>query len=150
MKSELKCSKPWIEEIFWWLIYVRWLDFLSEHRKIVKQGWSSPHTKRETRVNAPTTGAFLSLASLEKCMPSALKTDSAKKLNQSFAKNYFLRPNNVSHMAAGRTMCHAGTKSARPSITPLPKPQWGLTLIEALRPHYLSSGRRSRCDWRKQ
>jgi len=39
-----------------------------------------------------------------------------------FARAYFLRPNNVSHVAAGRTMCHAGTKSARPSIAPLPEP----------------------------
>jgi len=31
-------------------------------------------------------------------------------------------------------MCHAGTKSARPSIAPLSKPQWGLPLTEPLRP----------------
>ena len=29
-------------------------------------------------------------------------------------------------------MCHAGTKSVRPSIAPSPEPQWGLTLIEPL------------------
>ena len=67
-----------------------------------------------------------------------------------FARAYFLRPNNVSHMAAGRTVCHAGTKSARPSIAPLPEPQWGLTLIEPLRPYYTGSGRRSRSNGRKQ
>jgi len=67
-----------------------------------------------------------------------------------FARAYFLRPNNVSHVAAGRTMCHAGTKSARPSIAPLPEPQWGLIPIEPLRPYYLGSGRRSRDDGRKQ
>jgi len=50
----------------------------------------------------------------------------------------------------GRTMCHAGTKSARSYIAPLPEPQWGLTLIEPLRPYYLGSGRRSRSDWKKQ
>ena len=27
-------------------------------------------------------------------------------------------------------MCHAGTKSARPSIAPLSEPQWGLPLTE--------------------
>ena len=66
-----------------------------------------------------------------------------------FARAYYLRPNNVSHVAVGRTMCHAGTKGARPSIAPSPKPQWGLTLIESLRPHYIGSGRRSRSDGRK-
>ena len=46
------------------------------------------------------------------------------------ARAYFLRQNNVSHVAAGRTMCHAGTKSVRPSIAPLSDPQWGLPLTE--------------------
>jgi len=63
-----------------------------------------------------------------------------------FERAYYLRPNNASHVAVARTMCHAGTKSARPSITPSPEPQWGLTLIEPLRPYYLGSGRRSRSD----
>jgi len=49
-----------------------------------------------------------------------------------FARAYYLWPNNVSHMAVERTMCHAGTKSVRPSIAPSPEPQWGLTLIEPL------------------
>ena len=65
-----------------------------------------------------------------------------------FVRAYFLRPNNVSHVAAGRTMCHAGTKSARPSIAPVAKPQWGQTLKEPLRPYYLGSGRRNRSDGR--
>ena len=47
------------------------------------------------------------------------------------------RPNNVSHVAAARTMCYVGTKSARPSIAPSSKPQWGLPLIELLRSYYL-------------
>ena len=46
-------------------------------------------------------------------------------------------------------LCYAGTKSARPSIAPSLEPQWGLTLIELLRPYYLGSGRRSRSDGRK-
>ena len=52
--------------------------------------------------------------------------------NRNFARAYFLRPNNVGlpHVVARRTMCHAGTKSVRPSTAPLPEPQWGLTLIE--------------------
>jgi len=49
-----------------------------------KLGWSSPYTKKETGVNAPTTGAFLSPASLEKNMPSLLKKDATKNLNQSW------------------------------------------------------------------
>ena len=49
----------------------------------------------------------------------------------------------------GRTMCHAGTKSARPSIAPSSEPQWGLTLTEPLRPYYLDCNRRSRIDGRK-
>jgi len=35
-----------------------------------------------------------------------------------------------------RTMCHVWSMSARPSITPSSKPQWGLTLIELLRPYF--------------
>ena len=61
----------------------------------------------------------------------------------------YLRLNNASHAAIASTMCHAGTNSARPSIAPLSEPQWGLTLIEPLRPYYLGSGRRSRNDGRK-
>ena len=47
-----------------------------------------------------------------------------------FARAYYQRPNNVFHVAVTRTMCHAGAKSTRPSITPSPEPLWGLTLIE--------------------
>ena len=65
------------------------------------------------------------------------------------ARAYFLQLNNVSHVADGRAMCHAGTKSARPSIAPSSEPQWGLTLIELLRPYYLGYNRRSRSDGRK-
>ena len=57
-----------------------------------------------------------------------------------FARTYFLRPDNVSHVAAGRTTRRAGTMSVRSSIAPLPEPQWGLGLIEPLRPYYLGSG----------
>jgi len=46
-------------------------------------------------------------------------------------------------------MCHAGIKSARPSIDPSPEPRWGLTLIEPRHPYYLSLSRRSRSDGRK-
>ena len=66
-----------------------------------------------------------------------------------FTKAYYLQPNNVSHVAVGRTMCRAGTKSARPFIAPSHEPRWGLTLIEPLRPYYIGSGRRSRIDGRK-
>jgi len=64
------------------------------------------------------------------------------------ARAYFLWPNNVSHMARGRTMCHAGTKSARPSIAPLSEPQWGLSLTEPPRPYSLDYNG-SRSDGRK-
>ena len=66
-----------------------------------------------------------------------------------FARAYFLRLNNVSHMAIGRTMCHAGINSVRPSITPLSEPQWGLALTEPPRPYSLDYNRRSRSDGRK-
>ena len=73
------------------------------------------------------------------------------------ARAYYLRPNNALHWYGvpliwsplGRIICHAGTKSARPSIPPSSEHQCGLTLIEPPRPYYLSSGRRSRNDGRK-
>ena len=46
-------------------------------------------------------------------------------------------------------MCHAGTKSARPSIAPSSEPQWELTLTEQLRPYTLDYNRRRRSDGRK-
>jgi len=64
-----------------------------------------------------------------------------------FARAYYLQPKNVSHMAVGRTMCHVGTKSTSPSIAPSSEPQWGLNLIEPLRPYYLDL-HRSRSDGR--
>jgi len=48
------------------------------HGMIGKLGLSTPYTKMETGANVPTTGAFLSLAVLEKCMPSVMKKDAAK------------------------------------------------------------------------
>jgi len=66
-----------------------------------------------------------------------------------FARVYYLQLNNVSHMIAGRIMCHAGTKSVRPSIAPSSEPQWGLTLIELPCPYYLDLNRSSRSDERK-
>ena len=66
-----------------------------------------------------------------------------------FAKAYYLQSNNVSHVAAGKSMGHAGTKSARPSIAPSSEPRWGLTLIEPLRPYVFDSNNRSRSDGRK-
>jgi len=65
-----------------------------------------------------------------------------------FARTYYLRPNNASHVAVRKTMCHAGKKSVRPSIAPSPKPQWGSTLIEPLCSYYLGSAKRSRSDGR--
>ena len=63
-----------------------------------------------------------------------------------FARAYFLRLNNVFHLAVGRTMCHAGTKSARPSIAPLSEPQCRLPLTEPPCLYSLDYSRRSRSD----
>ena len=68
-------------------------------------------------------------------------TSNIQRAYQVFARAYYLRPNNASHMAVRITMCHAGTKSAIPSIAPSPKTQWGLTLTKPLRPYYLGLGR---------
>jgi len=46
-------------------------------------------------------------------------------------------------------MCHAGTKSARPSNAPSSEPQWRLILTEPLRPYFLEYYRRSRGAGRK-
>ena len=66
-----------------------------------------------------------------------------------FARAYYPRLNNVSNVAVGRTMCHAGIKSARPSIASSSESQWELTLIELSCPYYLDMNRRSRSDGRK-
>jgi len=60
-----------------------------------------------------------------------------------FARAYFLRLNNVSHVAVRRTTCHAGTKSVKSHIAPSSKPQWGLPLTEPYRPYSLDNNRRS-------
>jgi len=74
MKSDLKCSEPWIKEFLLVCVnFVKCPGVMEEHREIGKLVWSSSYTKRETGANAPTTGAFFSLASQEKCMPSALQ-----------------------------------------------------------------------------
>jgi len=84
--------------------------------------------------------------SVEKLPP--LDTPDIERAYQDFCETYFLQLNNVSHVAAGRTMCHAGTKSARPFIAPLSEPQWGLPLTEPPRPYTLDCNR-SRSDGRK-
>ena len=62
---------------------------------------------------------------------------------------YRLQLSNASHVAAARTMCHVGTKSARPFIAPSLEPQQGLTPIELLCPYFFGSNRRSRRAGRK-
>jgi len=54
-----------------------------------------------------------------------------------FERAYYLRPNNVFHVAVGRTMCHTGTRGARPSIALSSENKWGRTLIEPPCPNYL-------------
>jgi len=90
---------------------------------------------------------FLTGESVERLPPP--DTTDIERAYQDFARAYFLWLNNVSHVAVGRTMCHAGTKSARPSIAPLSAPQWGLTLTEPPRPYSLDYNRRNRTDGRK-
>ena len=81
MKSDMKCSKPWIEKFFGWLRCARpawcygraWIDWQTE--VIILSD------KEEAGVNAWITGACLSLASLEKYKPIALKKNATKQLN---------------------------------------------------------------------
>jgi len=47
-------------------------------------------------------------------------------------------------MAVARTMCHVGTKSARPFVAPSSDPQWGLTLTKLCCPYFCRSTRRGR------
>jgi len=74
------------------VVSVKWPGFLERNRKVGKLGWSSPCTSKETRVNAPTNGASLSVASLKKystykkstvhiSQNLALKKDAVKQLN---------------------------------------------------------------------
>jgi len=76
-------------------------------------------------------------------------TSNIERHNRIFARAYYSQPNNISHVPAWRTMCHAGTKSARPSIAPLSEPQRGLTLMAPPHHYYLYLNRRSRSDERK-
>jgi len=76
-------------------------------------------------------------------------TTNIERHTKNFARAYYPRPNNISHMGVARTMCHAETKRGRPSITPSPKPRWGLTLIEPLCLYFRRSNRRSRSDGEK-
>ena len=55
---------------------------------------------------------------------------------------------NISHVAVARTICRAGTKSARPSIAPSSEPQCGLTLTEPFLPWFHGSTRRFEFIWR--
>jgi len=86
--------------------------------------------------------------SVERLPPSDTTQQTSRRHTKNFARAYYPRPNNVSHMGVARTMCHAETKSGRPSITPSREPRWGLTLIEPLCPYFRESNRRSRSDGR--
>ena len=51
---------------------------------------------------------------------------------------------------APKTMCHVGTKRAKLSfLPPRPSGEWGLTLIEPLRPYFCGSTRRGKSDGKK-
>ena len=77
-------------------------------------------------------------------------TSNIERSYQDFCESRLSATKQCKYLAAGKSMCHAGTKSVRPSVAPLPEPQLGLTLMEPLRPYYPGSGRRSRSDGRKQ
>jgi len=47
-------------------------------------------------------------------------------------------------VAVGRTICHAVSMSARPSIVPLSKPRLEMVSIEPLLPYYLGLGKARR------
>jgi len=49
---------------------------------------------------------------------------------RNYVRALFLRLTNPSHVAAARTMCHIGRKTARPFITLSSEHKWGLTLTE--------------------
>ena len=61
-------------------------------------------------------------------------TSNIERHKRIFARAYYPQPNKISHVAAGRTICHAGTKSARPSIAPSSEPQSELTVMAP--PHH--------------
>ena len=65
------------------------------------------------------------------------------------ARAYFLRQHNVSRMGVGSTMCHAETKTVRPSIAPLSEPQWRMPLTKPSCPYSLNYNKKSMCDGRK-
>ena len=85
--------------------------------------------------------------SVERLLPP--DTPDIERAYQDFYKSLLSAAKQCIRMAAGRTMCHAGTKSARPSIAPLSDPQWGLPLTESPRPYSLHYNSRSRSDGRK-
>ena len=115
-----------------------------------------PHNATEVQGSCPQrSGEALELSQgwLEALLPSHRwvhweDTSNMRGHTRIFARAYYLRPNNASHVVVGRTMCHAGTKGTKPSIAPSPEPWWGLTLIEQLLTYCLVSGR-SRSDGRK-
>ena len=71
--------KPWItKEFLAWVVCFKWLGVLDGHRS-----WNIP-IQKTGGMNAPTTWAFLSLSSLKKYMPGALKKDTTKYFNQTW------------------------------------------------------------------
>jgi len=90
--------------------------------------------------------AFLQVNLLKDCHLQTQQTSS--RCTKIFAGALCLRPNNVSHVAAARIMCHTGINSARASIAPSSELLCGLTLIKVLWPYFLNWNR-SRNDGRK-
>ena len=90
--------------------------------------------------------AFLQVNPLTDCRLRTQQT--SRRRNKIFARVRYLLPNNASHVAAARTMCHAGTKSATLSIAPTSEPQWGLRATSSLL-FRLEQKKRNKSDGRK-
>ena len=79
--------------------------------------------------------AFLRVNPLRDCHLWTHQT--SRRQTKIFARAWYLQPNSISHLAVTRTMCHAVTESAKPSITSSSDLHWGLIPIEPLHPYYL-------------
>jgi len=73
----------------------------------------------------------------------------SRKYTKNYARAFYLRLNNASHMAVATSMCHVGRKSARLISSAFSQPQLGLTLKKLLRFCFSCSTRRGRSDEKK-
>ena len=66
----------------------------------------------------------------------------SRRHTSNYTRACYLCLNNASPVAVPRIVCNVGTKSARPFITSLCEPHWGLTLTELLHPYLHGSTKR--------